>query len=111
MQPIIIFHLDLPSIFSLLLSTWLISCPRVFNLSDNQITRANLGQLVHGNRNILPQHHSLYRNPSILLESVDGGRASARCDFARGIKFRALDVVCAEDVFLRGCWLILEWSS
>lgn len=101
-QPIIFSRLCLPSIFSLLLFTWLIPCPRVLNLGDNQITRANLRQLVHGNRNLLPQHHSLDRDPAIFLESVDGRRASARCDFAGGVEFRALDVVCAEDVFLRG---------
>jgi hypothetical protein len=64
----------------------LISRPRVFNLCHNQVTCANLCQFVHGNRNILSQHHGLHGNPSVLLKRVDCRGASAWCDFARDIE-------------------------
>jgi hypothetical protein len=82
-------------------STLLISRPRVLNLCHNQITCANHRQLVHRNRNIFPKHHRLHRNPAIFLQRINRRRTASRRDFARLVEFRALDVVCAEDVFLR----------
>jgi hypothetical protein len=81
--------------------TPLIPCPRVLNLRHNQITRTDHRQLIHGNRNIFPKHHRLHRNPAIFLQRIDRRRTASRRDFARLVEFRALDIVCAEDVFLR----------
>jgi len=44
-----------------------IAGPRVFNLGHDQIACANFGQFVHGDRDVLPEDHSLNRDPSILF--------------------------------------------
>lgn len=80
---------------------FLVSRSRVLNLRDNQVTRSNIRQLVHRNRNILPKHHSLHSNPSITLERIDRRRTTSRCDLARSIEQGALDVVRAKHVLLR----------
>ena len=76
---------------------------RVLDLCYDEIGGPDLRQFVHGNSNILPQHHSLYSHPAILFQRVDGGSATSGSDLARDIEFRSVDVVCAQNVLLCSC--------
>jgi hypothetical protein len=76
---------------------------RVLNLGHQDIASARLGQLIHSDSNLLPLHHDGDGDPAALLERSNGRRAVSGGDGLGDVEFRALDVVCAEDVLLGGC--------
>jgi len=73
---------------------------RVLDLCYDEIGGSDLRQFVHGNSDVFPQHHRLYSHPTILFQRVDGRGATSGSDLARDIKFRSVDVVCAQNVLL-----------
>jgi hypothetical protein len=81
-------------------------CSRVFDLCNQDVAGSNLSKLVHDNGNLLPWHHDRDGDPAALLERSNGGCAVSGCNPAGIVELHALDVVCAEDVLLRGCLLL-----
>lgn len=76
--------------------------PGVLDLGNQDIAGARLGEPVHDHGNLLALHHDRDGDPAVLLKRSDGRRAVARRDLLGDVELRALDVVRAEDVFLRG---------
>lgn len=76
---------------------------RVLNLGDKNVSGANGGQLVHGVGNVLALNHGRNSDPAALFQAVDSGCSLARSNLGGLVEVVALDVVCAEDVFLGGC--------
>jgi hypothetical protein len=81
---------------------------RVLNLGNYQITSPDLGQFIHGNRNVFSQDHGLDGDPAILLESINGRRTSAGCDLSGIVELGSFDVVCAKDILLRSFGVLEE---
>jgi hypothetical protein len=84
---------------------------RVLNLGDENVSGANSCQLVHGVGNVLAQHHCRNSNPATSFQAVDGRCSLARGDLGGLLEVAALDVVCAEDVFLSGCRSMLAFLN
>lgn len=74
----------------------------VLDLGDEDVARAGCGQFVHYEGDLLPQHHDGYGDPAGLFQRGDGWRAVTGGDLLGDVELAALDVVGAEDVFLRG---------
>ena len=74
----------------------------VLDLGDEDVARAGYGQFVHDKGNLLPQHHDGDGDPAALFQRSDGRRAVTGGDLLGDVELAALDVVGAEDVFLRG---------
>lgn len=89
-----------------------ISCldgSRVLNLGDKDVGSTDGSQLVHGVGNVLAQHHGRNSDPSTSFQAVDRGCSLARGDLGSLLEVAALDVVCAEDVFLSSCQATLAF--
>ena len=80
----------------------------VLDLADEDVARAGFGQFVHDEGDLLPQHHDGNGDPAGLFQRGDGRRAVAGGDLLGDVELAALDVVGAEDVFLRS-WRRSVW--
>lgn len=92
-------------------STIYLDGSRVLNLGDENVSGANGGQLIHSVGNVLAQHHGRHSHPAARFKAVDGGYSLARGDLGSLLEVTALDVVCAEDVFLGGYRAMLAFSD
>jgi hypothetical protein len=75
---------------------------RVGNGHDQDISSANLGQLIHYRSNPLLLHHRANSNPVLLLERGDSRRTLAGGDLRRDGQLGARNVVLAQDELLGG---------
>jgi hypothetical protein len=80
----------------------------VLDLGNEDVAGAGCGQFVHDKGDLLPQHHDGDGDPAGLFQRGDGRRAVAGGDLLGVVELAALDVVSAEDVFLRG-WRRSVW--
>jgi hypothetical protein len=81
------------------LPTW--SHPRIIEVKNEDIFRADAHELVHGVRHLGPLDHGADRDPVRVLERHDRGRASAWRDGRRIGEIRATHIVLTHDILTR----------
>ena len=75
--------------------------PRIIEIEDEDILRADAHELVHRVCHLGPLDHCADRDPLGIFERHDRRRASARCDSRRVGEYRATHVILAHDILAR----------